>query len=124
MPVTKIRGDDGDGGTRSYIESLGPVLLPILDPQELGNLLGLPLSDKATAHTRILSSLRDFKKGSALLHPLPDQITQVLLNRPLHGTGSESLGNPLPDEHLDGHLIYCEFYTHLLVTLHFFPNHD
>ena len=47
------------------------------------------------------------KKASNLsFHPLPDHITHILLNRPLHRTSSKSLGDSLSDEHLDGFLIH------------------
>jgi hypothetical protein len=39
------------------VEALAPVLLPILAPKELWNLLGFSLSNKATAHEGILSTL-------------------------------------------------------------------
>jgi hypothetical protein len=42
-------------------EKLG-ISLPILASEKLCNFLGFPLSDKATAHERILSTPRDFKK--------------------------------------------------------------
>lgn len=54
-------------------------------------------------------------------HPLSNHIPEILLSRPFHGTSPESLGDPLPDEHLDSFLIHSKVDPHLPVTLDLLP---
>ncbi len=50
----------------AVIKNLIIPVLPILAPKELSNFTGFPLSDKATAYERILSTLANSKRVSAL----------------------------------------------------------
>lgn len=58
------------------------------------------------------------------LQPLPDHITHILLNGPLHRTRSSGLGDAHPEEQFQGLLFDGELNSHLPVALDFIPNHD
>jgi len=50
MSACKISRDNGNSGTRSHIEALGPIVPPFFYPKDLGNHLGFTFPDITAAH--------------------------------------------------------------------------